>query len=84
MKLRLNRRSSAAETLACELRDTRFPAPAKISADYRTDAILHSTSPVLPAAEADPAASEVGRWRSWWGGGWRRWVQVVVEVAAAN
>ena len=33
----------AAETLACELRDTDFAAPAKISADDRTDAILHST-----------------------------------------
>ena len=45
-------------------------APAKISADDRTDAILHSTSPVLPAAEADPAAScgggEVAELVGWW------------------
>jgi hypothetical protein len=38
--------SPAAETLACELRDTDFAASAKISADDRTDAILHSTSVV--------------------------------------
>ena len=60
-------------------------APAKISADDRTDAILHSTSPVLPAAEADPAVScGGGEVAELVGGGWRRWVQVVVEVAAAN